>query len=106
MSTGLPAIPTDRSKRRGPVRLLVIGGLVPIVAIAVGTTLMAGIFRERALNSAKRELENTVLLLARHFDQQFRDLGAVQQDFIAFVRSAGTTPATASSTECLVPTSI
>jgi hypothetical protein len=30
-----------------------------------------------------------VLLLARHFDQQFRDLGAIQQDFAAFVRSAG-----------------
>jgi diguanylate cyclase (GGDEF)-like protein len=89
MTSGVPAITTDRPERRGPVRLLVIGGLFLIVAIAVGTTIMAGIFRERALNSAKRELENTVQLLARHFDQQFRDLGAIQQDFAAFVRAAG-----------------
>jgi diguanylate cyclase (GGDEF)-like protein len=89
MTSGAPPIMTDHSARRGPIRMLVIGGLILIGAIAVGTTLMAGIFRERALNSARRELENTVQLLARHFDQQFRDLGAIQQDFIAFVRSAG-----------------
>jgi len=89
MTSGSPPITIDNSARRGPIRMLVIGGLILIVAIAVGTTVMAGIFRERALNGARRELENTVLLLARHFDQQFRDLGAIQQDFAAFVRSAG-----------------
>jgi diguanylate cyclase (GGDEF)-like protein len=89
MTSGTPPITIDSSARRGPIRMLVIGGLILIVAIAVGTTVMAGIFRERALNSARRELQNTVQLLARHFDQQFRDLGAVQQDFVAFVRSAG-----------------
>jgi diguanylate cyclase (GGDEF)-like protein len=30
-----------------------------------------------------------VLLLARHFDQQFQDLGAIQEDFVAYVKSAG-----------------
>ena len=50
---------------------------------------MAGNFRERALESSERELENTVLLLARHFDQQFQDLGAIQEDFVAYVKSAG-----------------
>ena len=69
MTSGSPPITIDHSARRGPIRMLVIGGLILIVAIAVGTTVMAGIFRERALNGAKRELENTVLLLARHFDQ-------------------------------------
>jgi hypothetical protein len=54
MTSGVPATTTDRPTRGGPVHLLVIGGLFLIVAIAVGTTLMAGIFRERALNSAKR----------------------------------------------------
>jgi hypothetical protein len=43
-----PAITTDRPQRRGPVRLLVIGCLFLIAAIAVGT--MAGIFREHALS--------------------------------------------------------
>jgi diguanylate cyclase (GGDEF)-like protein len=77
------------SIRGGPVRWLVAGGLVLIAAIAIGTTIMAGTFRERALNGSKRELENTVMLLARHFDQQFRDYGAIQQDLIGFIKSTG-----------------
>jgi diguanylate cyclase (GGDEF)-like protein len=72
----------------GPIRWLVIGGLFLIAAITAGTTIMAGQFRERALSSGKRELENTVMLLARHFDQQFRDFGAIQQDLVTFIQSA------------------
>ncbi len=77
------------SVRDGPIRWLIVGGAFLIVAIMVGTTIMAGNFRERALNSSKRELENTVLLLARHFDQQLDDLGAIQKDLIAYMRSSG-----------------
>jgi diguanylate cyclase (GGDEF)-like protein len=77
------------SARGGPVRWLVIGGLFLIAVITAGTTFMAGQFRERALNSSKREFENTVMLLARHFDQQFRDFGAIQQDLLTFIQSAG-----------------
>jgi PAS domain-containing protein len=72
-----------------PIRWLIIGGVVLIAAIAIGTTIMAGNFRERALDNSKRELENTVLLLSRHFDQQLKDLDAVQNDLIAYVRSSG-----------------
>ncbi|WP_315719897.1 MULTISPECIES: EAL domain-containing protein [unclassified Bradyrhizobium] len=72
--------------RGGPIRWLVGGGLVLIAAIAIGATIMADSFRERALNSATRELENTVLLLARHFDQQMEDLGAIQRDLANYVR--------------------
>jgi diguanylate cyclase (GGDEF)-like protein/PAS domain S-box-containing protein len=77
------------SVRGGPIRWLVFGGLSLIVAITVGATIMAGKSRERSLQSSERELENTVLLLAHHFDQQFRDLGAIQQDLVGFVKSAG-----------------
>ncbi|CCE02887.1 EAL domain-containing protein [Bradyrhizobium sp. STM 3809] len=70
----------------GPIRWLVGGGLVLIAAIAIGATIMADSFRERALNSATRELENTVLLLSRHFDQQMEDLGAIQRDLADYVR--------------------
>jgi len=77
------------SVRGGPIRWLVIGGLFLIAAITIGTTIMAGNFRDRALNSSKRELENTVMLLARHFDQQFSDFGAIQQDLVTFIQSAG-----------------
>ncbi len=72
-----------------PIRWLIVGGVMLIAAITIGTTIMVGNFRERALNSSKRELENTVLLLARHFDQQLRDLGAIQEDLIAHMQSAG-----------------
>jgi diguanylate cyclase (GGDEF)-like protein len=75
--------------RSGPIRWLLIGGLSLIAVITAATTIVAGHFRERALNTGKREFENTVMLLARHFDQQFRDFGAIQQDIITFVQSAG-----------------
>jgi diguanylate cyclase (GGDEF)-like protein/PAS domain S-box-containing protein len=72
-----------------PIRLLILGGGLLIAAITIGTTIMAANFRERALSSAERELENTVLLLARHFDQQLTDFIAVQKDVAAQIRTAG-----------------
>ncbi|MCG8399885.1 hypothetical protein LWS67_25690, partial [Bacillus atrophaeus] len=60
-----------------------------MAAIAIGATLMAENFRERALHNSERELENTVLLLARHFDQQLDDLEVVQRDLVAFMRDSG-----------------
>ncbi|KWV57340.1 diguanylate cyclase [Bradyrhizobium macuxiense] len=80
--------------RSGPIRWLIVGGAVLMVAIAIGATLMAGNFRERALHNSERELENTVLLLARHFDQQLEDFEVVQKDLIAYMRDNGiaTTP--------------
>src|SRR3954462_5607300 len=75
--------------RGGPIRWLILGGTLLIAAIAIGATIMAGNFRERALRSSERELENTVLLLAGHFDQQLEDFQVVQKDLIAFMRSSG-----------------
>ena len=77
--------------RGGPIRWLILGGVLLIAAIAIGATVMAGNFRERALRNSERELENTVLLLARHFDQQLEDFEVVQKDLIAFMRSSGIT---------------
>ena len=73
----------------GPIRWLILGGAALMAAIAIGATLMAGNFREHALHNSERELENTVLLLARHFDQQLDDLEVVQRDLIAFMRDNG-----------------
>src|SRR6187402_1631043 len=78
-----------RSASGSPIRWLILGGVALIAAITIGTTIMAGNFRERALNSSKRELENTVLLLARHFDQQLQDFASIQDDLVAHMRSAG-----------------
>ena len=67
---------------------------------------MVGNFRERALDNSERELENTVLLLARHFDQQLDDFGVVQNDLIAYMRSSGIDSASISGAGCPARTSI
>lgn len=69
--------------RSGPIRWLILGGVLLVAAIVVGTAMMVGVFRERALNSAERELENTVLLLTRHFDQQLEEFVTVQDAVVA-----------------------
>jgi diguanylate cyclase (GGDEF)-like protein len=74
---------------RSSIRGHILGGALLIAAIAFGTAMMVGNFRERALNSSERELENTVLLLAHHFDQQFEEFEVVQQELIAYIRSTG-----------------
>jgi diguanylate cyclase (GGDEF)-like protein len=77
------------SGRGGPIRWLILGGVLLVAGIVVGTAMMVGVFRERALQSAERELENTVLLLARHFDQQLEDFITIQKEVAAQVQSAG-----------------
>jgi diguanylate cyclase (GGDEF)-like protein len=89
MTDAVATIDVKASARSGPIRWLVIGGLFLIAVITAATTIVAGHFRERALNTSKREFENTVMLLARHFDQQFRDFGTIQQDIITFIQSSG-----------------
>ncbi len=79
--------------RSGPIRWLVVGGTLLIAAIAVGAVLMAQNFRERALRNSGRELENTALLLAHHFDQQLQDFAVIQKDFVDHVRASGITTA-------------
>ena len=88
-STGTTSFRIASAFRGGPIRWLILGGTLLIAAIAIGATVMAGNFRERALRNSERELENTVLLLARHFDQQLEDFQVVQKDLIAFMRSSG-----------------
>ena len=78
-----------RSVSGNPIRWLIVGGVFLIAAITIGATIMAENFRERALNSSARELDNTVLLLTRHFDQQLQDFGAIQEDIVSFVQSSG-----------------
>ena len=74
---------------RGPVLWLTLCGGLLVAAIFVGTIMMAGEFRERALLNSERELENTVLLLARHFDQQFEDSDTLADDVISRLQISG-----------------
>ena len=74
---------------RGPVLWLTVCGGLLVAAIFAGTIMMIGEFRERALGNGERELENTVLLLTRHFDQQFDDSDTIAADVISRLRVSG-----------------
>ena len=50
--------------------MLILGGILLIAAIAIGTSFTIVSFRQRALLNSERELQNTVLLLTRHFDRE------------------------------------
>jgi diguanylate cyclase (GGDEF)-like protein/PAS domain S-box-containing protein len=71
---------------RDPIVWLIICGTFLVAAIIVGTIMMVGEFRERALSNSERELENTVLLLTRHFDQQFEDCEIITTSLISQMR--------------------
>ncbi|MDB5620329.1 EAL domain-containing protein [Tardiphaga sp.] len=75
--------------RRSPVRWLIVAGVLLISAIALGTAMTVNNFRQRALANSARELENTVLLLTRHFDQQFQDLQRIQRSLTADLLANG-----------------
>ncbi|MGA7806729.1 PAS-domain containing protein, partial [Bradyrhizobium sp.] len=53
---------------------ILLSGILLIAGIGIGTGVMIDSFRERAIASSERDLENTTLLLARHFDEKFEDL--------------------------------
>lgn len=74
-------------ERGGPIRSLVLGGAILIVAVAVGTAVMINNFKQRALDNARRELENTVLLLSRHFDRQMQDWQLIQNDLVEYAET-------------------
>ena len=74
---------------RGPALWLTVCGGLLVAAIFVATIMMIGEFRERALANSERELENTVLLLTRHFDQQFEDSDTLAADVISQLRISG-----------------
>ena len=67
---------------RDPIVWLIICGAVLVAGIALGTIIMADEFRERAIANSERELENAVLLMTRHFDQQFEDTEIIATDII------------------------
>jgi signal transduction histidine kinase/ActR/RegA family two-component response regulator len=52
---------------------IVLCGLLLISGIVAATAFMIDDFREKALAKSERELENTVLLVARHMDQEFEE---------------------------------
>src|SRR4051812_19159067 len=72
-----------RRVRLGPVAALAIGGATLIVAIAIGTFVAVMTFRDQALDTSKRQLETTVLLLSRHFESYIQNFTGVQRALIS-----------------------
>ena len=77
------------ARTRDPIFWLVATGCLLIAGICAGTTIMVGEFRERALSNNERELENTVMLLTRHFEQQFDDSETVTAEVISQMHVSG-----------------
>jgi hypothetical protein len=67
----------------GPVFWVVACGAALILAIVAGTSLMISDFKDRAMQESGRELENTVKLLARHFDRQLADFESIEESLAA-----------------------
>ncbi|MDB5604156.1 MAG: diguanylate cyclase [Bradyrhizobium sp.] len=75
--------------QRNPLNWLIVGGILLIAAITIGTAFTIVSFRQRALMNSGRELENTVLLLARHFGRELSDFEAVEKDLTRRMLSTG-----------------
>jgi len=73
----------------GAIQWLILCAAGLVIAIMLGTGYFALQFRERALEVAERELNNSALLLSRHFDQQLSDLQHVHDDVVGYLRSDG-----------------
>jgi len=79
---------------RNVVRFVIGCGVVLIVGVIGAVAFMVAEHREQVLRSTERELGNTVLLLARHFDQQISEIRDGERGFVAQIRAAGiATPA-------------
>src|SRR4249919_464542 len=75
--------------RLSAIQWLILSAAVLVIAIMLGTGYFAMQYRERALEVAERELNNSALLLSRHFDQQLSDLQHVHEDVVAGMRADG-----------------
>ena len=75
--------------RLSAIQWLILSAAVLVIAIMLGTGYFAMQYRERALEVAERELNNSALLLSRHFDQQLSDLQHVHEDVVSQLRADG-----------------
>jgi diguanylate cyclase (GGDEF)-like protein/PAS domain S-box-containing protein len=82
-TTAVGSYHAPASARRGPVLWLILCGVFLVAAIIIGTVITVGEFRESTLRNNERELENTVLLLTRHFERQFEDCEIITNDLIS-----------------------
>ena len=81
--------PRDFSMRRNPVHWIIATAVLLISMIVLGTAMLSYAFRDRALTSATREIENTASLLTRHFDTQFDELQRIRKSVGASLSNNG-----------------
>jgi diguanylate cyclase (GGDEF)-like protein len=60
-----------------------------IAAIVIGTAIMVGNLRERALLESERELKNTALILAEQIDRTFQAIDLIQSSVLEKIQSQG-----------------
>ena len=77
--------------RSRPIRYLILCGAMLIAAIVVGTAIMVGNLRNRALHESERELKNTALILSEQMDRTFQGVDLVQSSIIDAIQSLGIT---------------
>jgi diguanylate cyclase (GGDEF)-like protein/PAS domain S-box-containing protein len=75
--------------RGKPLAWLIVGGVVLMAATAIATALTVDRFRQNAIENGREGLESAVLLLTRHFDQQFEDFSVLQKSIAAELESHG-----------------
>jgi diguanylate cyclase (GGDEF)-like protein len=71
----------------GAIQWLIFCGVALVIAITLGTACLVLQFRDRALQVAERELNNSTLLLSRHFDQQMTDLQRILDDVLDYMKT-------------------
>uniref|UniRef100_E6VPY8 Diguanylate cyclase/phosphodiesterase n=1 Tax=Rhodopseudomonas palustris (strain DX-1) TaxID=652103 RepID=E6VPY8_RHOPX len=71
-----------------PILWLILSGAILIAGIAITTVLTVNNFKEKALRNGERELANTAMLLALHYDREIDDFMAMQHDIVAMARQS------------------
>ncbi len=69
----------------GPVFWVTFYGVILIIAIALGTSVMIGSVRDREIIRTEKELEVTVRLLAKQFDGQIENFEAVPNSIAKYL---------------------
>lgn len=94
-ATGLDGAILNASRalsQAGPVFWVPFYGVVLILAIALGTSLLISNVREREVSRTEKELESTVRLLAKQFDGQLENFEAVPKSVANYLASKSQTP--------------
>jgi cell division protein FtsL len=77
-------------RRPRPINWLIACGALLMAVIVCGTAMMVLHFRDRALISGERELQNIALLLSQNVLREFESLELIQNSVIEQIRPAET----------------